>query len=217
MKLVVQRLRQRTGSSDAGMTLIEVIVAISLIAIISTGAIGLGIASQKGSSIQQRQEIAVTVASEAMEAANAQSSATNPSTQMSYLYQGRTQSQVTDAWTANAGAPGLAATYPGWDPSATATSVQSLRVSQPVVRNGTVYTVYTLIGTCYISTVGSGDCTTLAGSSTPPAVTPVGKTQLSRVLIIVRWNAGGCVTGGCSYQAGSLIDAHSDLQWNTHA
>lgn len=206
-------------ADESGMTLIEVVVAISLIGIISAAAIGLSITSQKGTSVQQRQELAVTIASEAMEAANAQSSATNPTTGMSYLYQGRTEAQVEAAWTANLGVSGLAATYMGWDTAAVVPPVQTLPISNLVVRNGTEYTVYTLLGTCYMPTTSAGgDCTKVAGSDTaPPSTVPADRAALNRVIVVVRWTAGsGCATSGCSYQATTLVDAHSDLLWNTH-
>ncbi|WP_151199587.1 prepilin-type N-terminal cleavage/methylation domain-containing protein [Cryobacterium sp. LW097] len=195
------------------MTLIEVIVAISLIGIVATAAISLSITSQKGASVQQRQEIAVTIATEAMERVSAQSAATNPTTSTSYLYDGRTQAKVDLAWTANTGVSGLAATYKGWDTEAVAASVPVLPISQVVDRAGTDYTVYTLLGTCYMATTG-GDCKKLA-ASTPPATPPSGQTPLNRAIVVVRWNAGsGCAASGCSYLVSSLIDAHSDLQWN---
>lgn len=215
MKLI----RQRMHTDDSGMTLIEVVVAISLVGIISAAAIGLSITSQKGTSVQQRQELAVTIASEAMEAANAQSAATNPSTGMSYLYRGRTQAQVEVAWTANLGVSGLAATYMGWDTATVVPPDQALPISKPVVRNGTEYTVYTLLGTCYMpSTSAGGDCKKITGSdATPPATVPADQTVLNRVIVVVRWTAGeGCSASGCSYQAATLVDAHSDLLWNTH-
>ncbi|GAA3895775.1 hypothetical protein GCM10022381_41610 [Leifsonia kafniensis] len=218
MKSVVQRLRQRARTDDSGMTLIEVIVAISLIGIIATAAIGLSITSQKGTSVQQRKELAVTIASDAMEAVNARSGATEPLTGLNYLLTGRTQGDVLTAWNANTGVSGLATTYPGWDPGATSTSTMALDILKTVSRSGTTYSVYTLIGTCYISTPGGGDCTKNSpGETIPPATIPAGKTPLSRVLVVVRWTAGsGCAASGCSYQTSSLVDAHDDLVWNTH-
>ena len=219
MKFVVQRLRTCASAGESGMTLIEVVVAISLVAIISASAIGLSITSQKGTSVQQRQELAVTIASEAMEAANAQSAATNPSTGMSYLYQGRTKAKVEAAWMANPGVSGLANTYMGWDTAAVVPPAQVLPISKPIVRNGTEYTVFTLIGICYMPTTSAGgDCTKIAGSdAAPPATVPADRTALNRVIVVVRWKAGsGCAASGCSYQTTTLVDAHDDLLWNTH-
>ncbi|MFT2815219.1 type IV pilus modification PilV family protein [Leifsonia sp. A12D58] len=223
MKLILKRAQQRARSDDSGMTLIEVIVAISLIGIVATAAIGLGITSEKGASSQQRQELAVTVANEAMELVSAQSSATNPTTGASYLYQGRTEAKVEAAWALNAGIDGLAATYPGWDRAATSTSDPKVAISRDVTRSGTKYTVFSLIGSCYIARVGGGNCwsatgdATLTSNSRPPTTAPTGKIQINRVLVVVRWTAGsGCSTNGCTYVATSLVDAHSDLQWNTH-
>lgn len=223
MKMILKRPQLLSLSNDSGMSLVEVVVAIGLIGIVATAAIGLGITSEKGASSQQRQELAVTVANEAMELVSAQSSATNPDTGASYLYQGRTEAKVKAAWALNGGIDGLTATYPGWDIAATTTSAPKVAISRDVTRSGTKYTVFSLIGSCYIVRVGGGNCwsaagdATLTGESRPPTTAPTGKIQMNRVLVVVRWTAGsGCSTNGCTYVATSLVDAHSDLQWNTH-
>lgn len=199
------------------MTLIEVIVAISIMGIIATSAVGLGITSQTSAVAQQRQELAVTIANQAMESVSAQAAGTNLVTKESYLFQGRTQSLVTASWTANAGAAGLSDTYPGWDSVAVATSTPVLPLSSVITVSGTDYTAHTLIGTCYQATTGSGNCVRLA-SATPPATAPANTTQILRIIVIVRWNAGtDCSASGCSYETTSLVDPHFDLQWKTGA
>jgi len=211
-------LRRARLAGNAGMTLIEVIVAISIMGIVATAAIGLSITSQTSAAAQQRQELAVTIANQAMEQISAQAAGTNLITNKSYLFQGRTQSLVNASWSANAGAAGLADTYPGWDTAAVATSTPVVPMSSTIRQSGTDYTTHTLIGTCYQATSGSGNCVRLAPApARPPATAPASTTQLVRLIVIVRWTAGtGCAASGCSYQATSFVDAHFDLQWKTN-
>lgn len=209
------RLQREAHDGSAGMTLIEVIVAISIMGIIATGAVSLSITSEKSAATQQRQELAVTIANQAMEFVASQPAGTNPTIGMSYLFGGRAADAVSDSWAANAGTDGLDLTYPVSDTTATAASVAVIPLSATVTQSGTEYTTHTLIGTCFQPISGSGDCTTLTGVATPPSVAP-GATPLLRVMVVVRWNAGsGCSASGCSYQATSLIDAHDDLLWKT--
>ena len=198
------------------MTLIEVIVAISIMGIVATAAIGLSITSQTSAAAQQREELAVAIANQAMEHVSAQAAGTNLATNVSYLFQGRTQALVTASWAANAGVAGLADTYQGWDSVAVATSTPVVPISSVSRQSGTDYTTYTLIGTCYQATSGSGDCVRLA-AAIPPATAPANTTSILRITVVVRWKAGiGCASGGCSYETTSLVDPHFDLQWKTN-
>ena len=213
----MNKLRARLALTDSrGMTLVEVVVAISIMGIVATAAVAFIISSIVSSATHQRGQIAITIANQAMESASAQSSATNPLTGVSYLYQGRYKPSVLNVWTANAEVSGDATTYPGWDPTATAASVPSLPLETVYTRSGTDYKATTLIGNCYQAMSG-GDCTVITGFD--PAVQPVpaGMTQLIRVIVVVSWTAGKqCEVDGCSYQTTSLIDPHGDLQWNVH-
>lgn len=212
----------RALSNDVGMTLIEVIVAISIMGIIATAAIGLSITSQTSTAAQQRQELAVTIANQAMESVSALSSGTDPTTGMNYLLTDRTQTDVTASWAVNAGASGLTDTYPGWDSSPSTPPSPTVPItSPPLGQSGTTYTTHTLIGTCYAQRPASGaisssGCTKAPGYSgtTPPVAVPANMTQMVRVIVVVRWTAGtGCAASGCSYQTTSLVDPQLDLQW----
>ncbi|MCX7523186.1 prepilin-type N-terminal cleavage/methylation domain-containing protein [Microbacterium sp. STN6] len=213
MKRIVQRLRARAADAS-GMSLIEVIVAISLMSIVATAAIGLSISSMKSAAKQQRQELAVTVANQAMEVVSAHASSVNGATGVSALYNGRAKTPVQTNWAANTGVAGTGATYAAWDPTATASSTPEIPITKVYPHSGTNYTAHTLIGVCYQPASG-GDCTRIAGQAMAPSVAPAGRTALIRVMVVVRWSAG-CGAGGCSYQTSTLIDSHSDLEWNTH-
>ncbi|TFB87097.1 prepilin-type N-terminal cleavage/methylation domain-containing protein [Cryobacterium algoricola] len=203
--------------ADVGMTLIEVIVAISIMGIVATSAIGLSIASQTGAAAQQRQELAVSIANQTMESVSAQAATTIALSVPSFLLQGRTQVDVTSSWSANATASGWTDTYMDWDTAATGATADLVEITKTLpIQSGTVYTVTTLIGTCYEP--ANGDCKQLPSVTLPPATTPDGYTQLQRVMVIVRWTVGtSCPPpGGCTFQATSLFDPHVDLTWVSH-
>lgn len=209
------------------MTLIEVIIAISIMAIVATSAITLSIASVTSTTVGQRQQVAVAIASNAMEKASAHSLLVNSATGESSIYNGRQRADVTAAWDASASFAGVSATYPGWDTSATATSTADIAIdtdfpvndpTPPTVLNGTQYRVRTLIGACFQPNAG-GDCARLPGVPSAPTGTLAPPetdeySQLIRVIVIVSWTAaGGCDAGGCTYQTTTLLDPHRDLKW----
>ena len=222
----MKRLRTRLGSHtelDSGFSLIEVIMAIIVIGIISTASLSIYLQSMNSASTQQRREIAITIANQTMENVNVWSTATDPDSGVSALYAGRTEPRVRQFWIANELVSGVSQTYPMWDPRLPAVpalpEALAIKPSDPVVRSGTEFTVGTLIGTCYQLKTG-GDCTRIPGwSGYPLAISAANAalyTPLTRVIVIVRWTAGGvCDSGGCMYQTATLIDLNSDLEWNT--
>ncbi len=208
---------------DSGLTLIEVLAAVIVITIVALSSAGLSINGIQTAAAQERQQVAVTIANGAMEKV----SGWNTSSGVSNLYTGRCQADVTAAFTANSSQPGVSATYPAWDPSATSSGLCSTP-SLPTVQspagsgvfylapqNGTNYTLTTLIGTCYEPVSGSsGSCGLLSGYSSAPASAPTGYTALVRVIVVVSWAAGKtCLANGCSYTTSTLIDPHTDLSW----
>jgi len=208
---------------DAGFSLIEVMVAIAIIAVVAISAGSLTIAGINTASTQQRRQIAVTIASGTMESINSMSASVTDATGVSALYTGRSASKVHAAWTANAGVTGLAQTYETSDSTATASSVAIVPITSPspLLQSGTNYTVTTLIGTCFQPTTapasGHWDCTTVPGYATAPSVIPTGYTPLMRVIVVVRWTPGfGCGSNGCSTVVSSLVDSHNDLIWVSH-
>ena len=151
---------QRTRKHDSGFALMEVIIAIAIIGIVAISSITLTVNGIASASMQERRQIAVTIASGAMENISAQTVAT--------LYDGRRQADVQAAFTANSTVPGIAAvggsspTYARWDAGASASSIAQVPVTSPAVRlSGTLYSTTTLIGPCYQPTSG-GDCATLS-------------------------------------------------------
>lgn len=197
---------------ERGMSLVEVVIAIALIGIVATASLGLYVSSMSAANTQQRQQVAITIANQSMETVLAWSVAKNPTTTVSDLYTGRSETAVRALWTAATGVSGVAQTYPFWDPSATASSVPVIDLTRPVEVGGVKYVAQTLIGKCF-QTKDGGNCT--APSSTYPYATPPNSTPLFRVIVIVKWSASSmCGAGGCSYVAQTLIDPNTDLVWN---
>jgi prepilin-type N-terminal cleavage/methylation domain-containing protein len=216
----VNKLRARlTTVSDAesGMSLIEVVIAVSILAILATASLGLYLSGLSSTSAQQRRDVAITVANHAMESASAVPTAVVSSTGMSGLYTGRFLTAVTALWTADAAVSGVSQTYIQSDPTATSTSTPAIPLQRTDTISGTTYTTDTLIGLCYIPIAG-GSCVKLAGYSTPPSTTPTGYAPYIRVIVVVRWGAGtSCAGGTCSYQTATLFNVSTDLEWNSHA
>lgn len=98
-------------SSNSGLSLIEVMVAISIIAIVATASATLCLNGIAAAAAQERRQVAVTIASGAMESISAQSVMTNATTGVSGLYTGRTSLAITAAWASNASMSGVSQTY----------------------------------------------------------------------------------------------------------
>ncbi len=209
----VQGRDHRTGEPDSGFSLMEIIIAIAIIGVVAISSITLTVSGIASAAMQERRQIAVTIASGAMENVSAQTVAT--------LYDGRRQSDVQAAFTANSAVPGVAAvggitpTYARWDAGASSSSIAQVPVVSPAVSlSGTLYSTTTLIGPCYQPTAG-GDCVTLSGH---PDFTDVvtGYLSLIRVVVAVRWTAGSsCSASSCYYSTTTLISPNKDLEWAT--
>ena len=204
-----------SDTNDDGFSLMEVIIAIAIISVVAISSVTLTVNGIAAASLQERRQIAVTIASGAMENVSAQTVAS--------LYDGRMQSDVQAALTANSTVPGIAAvggtspTYARWDAGASSSSLAQVPVTSPAAnRSGTLYSTTTLIGPCY-QPIAGGNCTTLSGH---PDFTDVvsGYLSLIRVVVVVRWTAGStCNASGCVYSTTTLIDPNKDLEWVTRA
>ncbi|EPR76432.1 hypothetical protein ADILRU_1197 [Leifsonia rubra CMS 76R] len=221
----LNRLVSSDRAADRGMTLIEVVVAISLIGIIATAAISLTITSIASVTTQQRSQVAIALASNAMETVTAHTLSFNPDSGESRIYDGRAEAAVVAAWTSLAGFPGTDSTYPVWDSSVLPVSAPDIPIdtanptndpTPPPTLNGTEYRVRTLIGACYQPNTG-GDCARLTGEATPPVTEPAGYSKLIRIVVVVSWTAGGeCAVTACTYQTSTLLDVHQDLKWKVN-
>lgn len=209
----------RAVRGDEGFSLIEVIVSLSLLAIISTAGLYFFVSGTRTVTHQQRTHGAVTLANDAMETAFSYvAESATPGT--SSLVRGRTQADVTAAWAAAASATGVSSTFPAWDtttspaPAAGVTD-DLIPLTRTLTESRTQFTVTTLLGTCYRPTSSaSGVCTKTGGDA---AGTPLGGyARLMRSIVVVTWPDTNktCGAAGCRYEIASLIDPSSDVEWN---
>jgi prepilin-type N-terminal cleavage/methylation domain-containing protein len=199
------RVTVRPSNQD-GMTLIEVVVAISILAVLSTAVLGVYLAGTNTASAVQRRDVAVTVASQVLEKANA----VVPST----IYSGRSAAAVEALRVANTGVEGVGQMYLTSDPTSPLPVPATLLLTDTADLGGTTYTVNTLVGRCFQPKVG-GPCTAPTGWPNEPSTVPANMTVLSRVVVVVRWSTGAtCKPVPCKYVATTLVDSNSDLKWN---
>lgn len=201
-------MRQRKASSDEGFTLIEVIVAMGILVMVSIAFSMFAIQGLKLSTQQQRMQTAIAIATERTEQVQR---FTASSTSIDRLVAGRTAAAVSAAWTALAGVPGVANTYPRF--GAIAAPTEAVPLTKTETRDGNVYESTVLIGTCYQPHAG-GACTLLPGVGADPgpaATAARNSSQLVRVIVTVAY-AGDCV-GGCSYSTAILYDTKADQTW----
>jgi prepilin-type N-terminal cleavage/methylation domain-containing protein len=221
-----KRLRRLLGD-DSGFSLMEVIVAIAIMTIVATAAAALSFNGIATSTAEERAQVSTTIANGTLENVSGWSTGVDSSTGVISLYDGRGKLAVTNAFSTYASFPGVAQTVAGWDTSLSNTSTSNgvlpIQTPDPNIlpvtftpQNGTNYTVTTLIGTCYEQPAPStvvvpptqDNCVATAGASPTPLV---------RVIVIVMWTAGSkCKTNGCFYQASTILDPNSDLEWITH-
>lgn len=216
--------RGTQGGTDGGFTLVEVIAALVVLAMVATAAAYFFISGTRTSSHLQRTQNAVAVANEAMEMAFAvepRDSVVVANTPTIVL--GREKTDVEAAWAAAAalGIDGLSDTYPVWDATATAASTPVLPITLDRRYSGQDYDVTILVGSCIrpANVTGSDEtCTRLAGFSSDPgdAGTPSTMVRMLRVIAIVTWDSsiGECATDQCSYQLSGLMDRNADIEWN---
>ncbi len=210
------------------MTLVEVMVAVAVVAVVAISAGALTINGLNTATFQENRQVAVTIASGVMEGINAHSAAINGSSGVSDLLTGRSQTDSQAAFSGNSSFTAVAKTYPTWDKSPVVTPPQTIPINNalPITQGGTNFTTQTLIGLCYEPTTAAAaallttgwDCVKLAGYAAAPATTPANFAPVLRVIVIVQWTSGlRCATAGsCSYVTTTLFDYHPDLEWISH-
>lgn len=197
----------RRGDDDLGFTLVEVIVSITLLLVVVVAATPLIINGIKFSAEQQRHQAAVIVTQEAMEEIRARTSGlTTPGP----LVKGRHSSDVSAQFGRLAGHAGVALTAPASDSAAGAGSGTAvIPLTKEVQRDGTTYTVETLIGTCTLQKNAASEIRCLATGTGGKMV---------RAVVVTKWQASDTCTnsdaGYCSYEALTLISLDTDLEWN---
>lgn len=199
-------------SREQGMTLVEVIVALTLIGVVAAAAATFFIAGIAGVKKLQSAQVATTVANQAMDTARSVSPRGTGTDDISGLLRGRTQNEVTAVVNAAAPQDVVDLSFAGaYDPAGLAGAADDWvpLTSTDTVAN-TTYHVTTLIGTCYLPTAastGSQDCGITSGSATTP---------MMRVRVVVTWAGVRCGTESCTYRLTALIDPSNDALWNTN-
>ncbi|WP_421733822.1 Ig-like domain-containing protein [Cellulomonas sp.] len=205
----------RVTGDQAGFSLIEVVVALFLLGIVATAALGFFIRGMQNTSHQQRSQAAVAVATQGMELARSVTPQAANGAGTSGLLIGRAKADVDAAWAA-AAATDTAQMNADWDPAAanSANAVIPI-VGNPIRVSDETFTVTTLIGTCFRP---------IAAAQTDKPCTkanPGGGAKLYRIVVVVKWaptKAGQC--GGatvCTYRVSALVDPSNDANWNLTA
>jgi prepilin-type N-terminal cleavage/methylation domain-containing protein len=203
----LRRGTPRAARPDQGFTLVEVIVAIVLLAMVSVGLLGLFVGAMKNSSGLGRRQAAVVVASQAMEVARS----IPPQRPGDKLASGRSQTAVDAQWAVATDAD-LSQTDKVYDAAATGSSTPVLPLTSTTTVGGITYTVSNLVGSCW-RPAGGGTCV-------KAAVKEGGSLELYRIIVYVTWSEGAgtsCSGGACNYSLASLVDVRGDPEFNLYA
>jgi prepilin-type N-terminal cleavage/methylation domain-containing protein len=186
----------RGRGPDAGFTLVEVLVAITLVAIVMTALTTFFVGAVSATSRQSGRQVATQLADDAAERVR--------SLKGSGLATGRDRASTDAQW----GAPvaGVAAylTDMGktWDPAAAfpaGATAPLPTTARPVTLNGLTYGQNWYLGTCW-QPAGGGDCGTATGAGYVP---------FFRVVVAVTWSERHCPGGTCSYVTSTLVSSTS--------
>jgi len=217
--------------SDEGISLIEAVVALTVLIIIAVVAASLAVNALRTATTEDRAQTAISVATLQMEMVRGKDVSIDD-TGVSALFGGRTKSDVLALRAANADVAAVSdTTYPEWDPTATASSADTVPATGSMLLNGTTFDWSILLGSCYIETGSTAELNGLCGvvpsisvgsvtaadaddiADAVPAQLP-GYTKLMRAIVVVRWeDADRCPAGGCEYSVTSLFEANRDLKW----
>ncbi|HEY6795554.1 MAG TPA: type II secretion system protein [Kineosporiaceae bacterium] len=208
------RARSRSGTrpdrADAGFTLVEVIVALVLLAMVAVAVLGLFVRGVKDVAGLDRRQVAVAFAGETMELVRTVSAVPDTSGRTPLLA-GRTHAAVDAQWAAAGGAD-LSQTDEAWDTTATGSSAPGVPLASTRTVSGVTFTSTNLIGTCWRPAAG-GACV----RATAKAASSVLE---YRVVVLVTWSEGpgtSCSGSACTYALASLVDPGVDPAFNVNA
>ena len=206
------RRRQRPDK-DQGFTLIEVVIAISLLVIMMIPFADAYITSFSATSDAHIREVAAMVGDSALDQARALDATDQQNGCV--LLAGRGATAVQTEW--QNPAPGtsqlLSETAEVSDTSQTCTASATTPLpttAQVETVGGHTFDVYYYVGTCWETentTSGSG-----SNTCTNPASPPSTDYEMYRVIVAVTWSAprGGCSSTGCDYVTATLISTTSN-------
>lgn len=216
LEALYRRLRAASRSDEAGFTLIEVIVALTLLLFIMSSSIVFFVRSLQTSALQGQRSTATALGTQQLELAR--------NVTPTDLLCGRTQTNVNAQWTAGLASTsptlvaelGTTATAQDWDGKNFGCSVPSWPAGtealptalQTVTVGKTAFSYRIFVGDCWV--VGS-TCTAGSGA----AYTGANATKYEfRIIVAVQWTATSgltCSTGRtCYFVDETLRDWHSD-------
>lgn len=203
MPIVVtaRRATRDSGSPEGGFTLVEVLVALTLVVAVMLSAGVFFTRSMKGTGLHQQRQAAVALGDQAMELARA--------VPPSRMVNGRSQLGVDGQWAA-AGSVVTSKSFKVYDALAGTSSTPAIPFESQARVNNVQYTIRTFVDGCYLGSAG-GVC--------GPTVT-AGATQLYRLTVDVRWDPGphqtcGGSGGRCDYVVSTLVDPSTNATFNT--
>jgi prepilin-type N-terminal cleavage/methylation domain-containing protein len=197
-------VKARGTASEAGFSMIEVVISLLIIAVVTTGSLSFFLNNLRSVNGQTQRQQAVNLANQQLE--------TVQSVPVAKLVNGRTSAAVTSLFATSAATrlkissqddTGSSADY---DSSATGSSTPTVPTVTTQTVSKIVYSVYTFIDTCWYAT-STGLCGPSSGT---------GKTQEYRASVDVSWQSNGQCVNGCDYSVSTLIDPTSNPQFNSN-
>ena len=191
----------RGQRGDDGISLVEVIVALLIMALILGAAVAFFLTSLQVSGLQSQRQSAVVLTNQAIERVQA--------VKPSDLLVGRSQAVVT-ALNASADAQALTQqddfSVPNYQANPVA-AAEIVKTTQTQTVNDVVYTLRTLINVCNLDTLSSV-CTRAA---------PTGSIRVFRATVLTTWTpkGKGCA-GGCQTSVSQLVDNQNDPRFNVN-
>jgi type II secretory pathway pseudopilin PulG len=191
-----KRPRALEHASDAGITLIEVLVSSMLIGILMTAMTAFFVSTVSATGRQGGQQVAAQLADDATELVRA--------LRGSAVAAGRDKTSSDSQWAGPVAgvAPYLADMQETWDTTATFPSGASAPLpttAKYVTIDGVSYGQNWYVGRCWQPQAG-GDC-----DATPTT----GDVELFRVVVAVIWSERHCASSTCSYVTATLVSGAS--------
>jgi prepilin-type N-terminal cleavage/methylation domain-containing protein len=193
-----------SARADEGFSMVEMMVALLIIAIVSAASIAFFVDNIRGVNDQRQHQEAVYLAEQQME--SVQSLPANK------LVAGRTHAEVLALFSSaaatalNISAQDDISNAGDYDASASTPGAETVPLTATQTVNHVPYNLTTFIDVCWYSNV-TGFCT-----PTSTAIT----TQEYRASVYVTWKSPGACANGCNYSTSTLIDPSSDPLFNTN-
>jgi prepilin-type N-terminal cleavage/methylation domain-containing protein len=186
----------RRRPDDGGFTIVEVLVAISLLGIVMTALTSFFVNTLSVASAQSGKQAAAKVAADAAERVRALKG--------SAVTAGRDKTSSDNQWASPVTgiAPYLTDMTEAYDPGAvfpTGATASLPTTAVPVTVDGVAYGQNWYVGTCWQPDTG-GDCTAASNAS---------YAMFYRVVVGVTWTERHCPGSACSYVVVSLVDSSS--------